>query len=342
MLSMPNFADRLCGAVREKKSILCCGLDPQLRYMPPHMIRRVVSDAGKSFEAIGELFASFTRRIINAVKDFVVCVKPQRAFYEAYGNHGIRAFEDTVEYAQGMGLLVVADAKRNDGGDTADAYADGYIGEVPFFGDGDDPTVLGSSVSPTRADCLTVTPYIGEDCVGRFVKRVKQFGTGIFVVTKTSFKPNSAVEQLVVDEACVEVGVTTVWQEVAKMVGQWGEGTEGAYGLRNVGVVMGATYPEEAVTMRQILPDSIFLVPGYGSQGAGPADAVVGVRSDGFGAIINSSRALTYSFRDLKDKDHGCPMRCEPDGWYDIVRGKAEADRDILVEACKQAGKWPF
>lgn len=341
MLSIPNFADRLCDAVRQKKSILCCGLDPQLRYMPPRMVRRTVEQYGRNFGAVGELFFRFNRAIIDAVCDFVACVKPQRAFYEAYGSAGDQAFENTVTYAHAAGLLVIEDAKRNDGGDTADAYADGHIGEVPFFGDSLEGGLLalGRAPSPIRVDCMTVTPYIGEDCVGRFVKRVKQFGTGIFVVTKTSFKPNSAVEQLLVYHPhasdAPENCNTLAWQEVARMVGQWGEGTEGACGLRNVGVVMGATYPQDALTMRDILPNAIFLKPGYGGQGASAQDSVIGIRDDGLGIVVNNSRNLTYAWQNAKGK-----YQCASEQFAEAARKQAQDDRDALVAACREAGKW--
>ena len=334
MLSIANFADRLCEAVRKKGSFLCAGPDPQLRYMPPHLIREAIElHGGRTFAAIGWLFYEFNCQLINAIHDIVPCIKPQMAFYEIYGKYGVEAFEKTVAYAKHMGLLVIEDAKRNDGGDTADAYADGHIGQVPFFGPDGDVTNLTVMDSPIRVDCLTVTPYIGADCVGRFVQRVKQFGTGIFVVTKTSFKPNSVVEQLETPE---DAGLCRVWQAVARMVNVWGEGTEGACGLRNVGVVMGATYPVDAVTMRNILPNAIFLVPGYGSQGAGADEAVAGVRPDGFGAVVNNSRKLIYAWQDAKGK-----YRCESEKFAEAARSQAIDDRDALVAACKRANKWP-
>jgi orotidine-5'-phosphate decarboxylase len=316
--------------------------------MPPHLVREAVARYGTTIEAIGWLFTVFNRVVIDIIAPFVPVVKPQMAFYEIYGKYGVEAFEKTVEYAKHMGLLVIADAKRNDGGDTADAYADGYLGEVPFFGDSLEGGMLalGTTRSPINVDCMTVTPYIGEDCVGRFVKRATEFGKGIFVVTKTSFKPNSAVEQLPVYQPHgsgeAEKQTIPTWQEVAKMVGRWGEGTEGACGLRNVGVVMGATYPDDAVKMREILPNAIFLVPGYGSQGAGADEAVVGVRHDGLGAVINNSRALNYAFRNLKDKEHGCPMLCESEKFTDAIGQKAQIDCALLVDACKRANKWSY
>jgi orotidine-5'-phosphate decarboxylase len=333
MLSIPNFADRLCEAVKAKKSVLCAGLDPQLRYIPPYLIRQAVEyfANGRTFKAVGHVFFDFNRQIIDAIHDIVPCVKPQVAFYEAYGSSGVWAFEQTVAYAKKMGLLVIADAKRGDGGDTADAYADGYLGQVPFFLEGSPyQEALNRSASPMRVDCMTVHGYIGEDCVGRFIARVKENGTGIFVVDKTSFKPNSAVEQLVTTSG------KPVWQELAKMVNTWGEGTEGAYGLRNVGVVMGATYPEDAPRMCEIVPHSIFLIPGFGGQGATADDAVVGIKSDGFGGIVNNSRNLTYAWQNKKGK-----YMCEPKKFADAARLQAIDDTNALVGACKKANKWP-
>ncbi len=331
MLSIPNFADKLCEAVRTKKSVLCCGLDPQLRYMPPYLIREAVKRHGWNFAAIGWLFSEFNHRIIDAVHDIVVCVKPQMAFYEAYGYEGVRAFEQTVSYARKMGLLVIEDAKRGDGGDTADAYADGHLGQVPFFGAGDDPAVLLRRESPAGVDCMTIHAYIGEACVNSFVRVVKEFGTGIFVVVKTSFKPNSAVEQL------ATLFRQPVWQRVAELVQVWGEGTDGACGLRNVGVVMGATYPQDAVDMRAILPNAIFLKPGYGGQGASAQDSVIGILPSGLGIVVNNSRNLIYAYQNKKGKH-----QCEPEKFAEATRLEAIDNRDELVAAARESGNWPF
>ncbi|MGA2418205.1 MAG: hypothetical protein ABSF55_03135 [Candidatus Staskawiczbacteria bacterium] len=146
-----NFSDALAEAIRVKKCPLIGGLDPQLRFMPPYMVREIVSAYGKSFEAVGHLFYWFNRQVINVLAGIVPAVKPQRAFYECYGPDGDEAFCRTVAYAHKMGLLVIEDGKRNDGGDTADAYADGHIGQVPFFGDSD-PAVLTHVESPTRVE----------------------------------------------------------------------------------------------------------------------------------------------------------------------------------------------
>jgi orotidine-5'-phosphate decarboxylase len=192
-----NFADRLTEVVRRKKSVLVVGLDPQLKYMPPYLARQMVERYGRTRQAVGELYVAFNKSIIDAVWPYCVAVKPQVAFYEGYGSEGLRALEQTNDYAREHGLLVINDAKRGDGSDTAEAYADAHIGEVDFWAKaGEDPFPLGKTVSPIRADAVTIHPHIGDDCVSRFVARVKQYETGIFVVAKTSFKPNSRIEQI--------------------------------------------------------------------------------------------------------------------------------------------------
>jgi orotidine-5'-phosphate decarboxylase len=326
-----NFADRLCLATKAKESHLCVGLDPQLGFMPTHLIEEVVARNGQTLAAMGELFFSFNVAIIDAVADIAVAVKPQLAFYEAYGSEGIRAFERTVQYAQSQGLLVVADAKRGDGGPTAEAYASSYLGEVPFFGG----TELSQLVSPMRVDCMTVHGWIGEAGLTSFIEKAKQFGSGVFVVCKTSFKPNSLIEQLI-----CKSGVNTnlelrVWEHLAIMVRELGEGTEGASGYRNVGVVMGATKPEDAPRMREILPKRIFLIPGLGKQGGAADDAVVGINEDGFGGLVNDSRRILMAWKEG-------PYKCDSTNFATATRKQAIEARDALLDACRRAGKWPY
>ena len=333
MISIPNFADKLCAQVKQKKSILCVGLDPQPRYMPLHLIREAVRLYGNnSSMAMGQIFWDFNKAIIDAVKDFAVCVKPNLAFYLKYGAPGLNAFEQTVAYAQENNLLVIGDAKCGDGGDTAEAYADGFLGETSFFSvAANDVAMMTPGVSSIRVDCLTVNGWIGEACLSPFIQRVREFGTGIFVVAKTSFRPPSAVEEL------ITMSGRPVWQELAGLVGRLGDGTEGACGLRSVGVVMGATYPEDALVMGRLLPNSIFLFPGFGGQGATADDAVVGIRPDGLGGIVNNSRNLIYAWQNQKGK-----YMCASEGFANAARLQAIDDREELALACKRANKWPF
>ena len=320
---MKTFVDKLQEAMRMKKSVLCVGLDPQLRFMPPHLIAEMRAVYGDTEEAVGELYYAFNRAIIDAVEPFVAVVKPQAAFYNR-SSHAWKALEKTLAYARYRGLLTIKDAKCKDGSETADAYAQAHIGEVPFFNDS-------MVVAPIRSDAVTVDGYIGEDSVGRYVREIKKFGTCIFVVDKTSFKPNSVIEQLVTDNGL------TVWERLAHHVAIWSEGTEGENGYRNCGVVMGATYPEDAPKMRAILPSGIMLVPGYSikggeGQGGKADDAVVPFNNDGFGAVVNASRGIIASWKTG-------PFACDPKYFATSSAQAAETARKDLNAALKRAGK---
>ena len=313
-----TFVDRLQAAQLEKKSVLCVGLDPQLRFMPPHLIEWARHHYGDTEEAIGQLFSRFNKLTIDAVCDFASSVKPQAAFYER-SHHTWRALEETISYAESKGLIHIKDAKRQDGSETADEYARAHIGTVPFF-DGQ------MVVAPIRTDALTIGGYIGEDCVGRFVNEMKENGTGAFVVCKTSFKPNSAVEQLVTENGL------TVWERLAHYVKLYGEGTEGKNGYTNLGVVMGATYPEDAPKMRVILPNAIMLIPGAGKQGGSATNAVVTFNADGFGGAVNDARNIIAAWQDG-------PFACDPANFADAQAKSAKHSRDKLTKALRTAGK---
>jgi orotidine-5'-phosphate decarboxylase len=324
---IPNsFTDRLIAAIRTKGSILIVGLDPQLCFIPHHILRDCAKQYGRTHEAIARAFLAFNMAIIDMIVNFAIAVKPQIAFYELYGSWGIWAFEETIAYARKKGLVVITDGKRGDGGDTADAYAAGHIGEIPFWGPEQDPLNFSRQKSTIRVEALTVHGYIAEDCVSRFIPAIKDFGTGIFVVDKTSFKPNSKLEQLATTSGL------QVWQELALMVKDWGKDTEGEQGYRNLGVVMGATYPKDAIWMRETLPNSWFLVPGFGGQGATADDAVRAVNGDGFGCGVNSSRDIIFAYRKERFKRDSHEFAL-------AARNAAVASRDDLNAALKRAGK---
>lgn len=318
---MKTFVDKLQAAMREKKSVLCVGLDPQLRFIPPHLIEQMVALHGETWEARAAIYRVFNAEIIDAVAPYAGIVKPQAAFYEA-SHHMVQTLEETIAYAHSKGFVVIKDAKRKDGGETAEAYAQANIGEVPWFG--------GRMIqAPFRTDAVTIDGYIAEACVSHFVTEIKAHGTGAFVVCKTSFDPNSEIENLPTTSG------NTVWVELARRVAKWGEGTEGKNGYRNLGVVMGATYPKDAPTMRSILPKAIMLVPGYGAQGGGADGAVVPFNDDGFGAVVNSSRGIIAAWQKG-------PFACNPRDFKQATAQAAKAARDDLNEALKRAGKYPF
>lgn len=325
MLFGANFSDRLAGSIRQRKSILCAGLDFQLDFMPPHLVQKW---QGPTFGDMQSLFEDFGRSVISVVADAAACVKINAGFCLQYGHWGITALEGILRTANFFDLPTVVDFKSNDGGDSATAYARAFLGEVPWFGG----TTVKSSV---RADALTVAPYIGTPGLEPYVQVCKENGTGIFVLDKTSFKGGSEVQDFAAPQ---NNGSRKVWEEVACLVNKLGEGTEGECGLGNVGAVVGATFPEEAVKARQLMPKAWFLVPGYGKQGGAAKAAVVGVMENGLGAVVNNSRGLIYCYWKEPGK-----LRCEKsEQCFGLIRQQAINGRDALVAACREAGKWPF
>lgn len=326
---MKTFVDRLIETIQAKKTILCGGLDPQVRFIPESVLFQGWHEARDrdSFEPIARAIVIFNKAIIEAIKPYVAVVKPQMAFYEAYGHWGVWAFERTVKFAKDEGLLVIEDAKRCDGGDTAEAYAAGHLGMVRIWEPVGDRGTF--QVKSFDVDAMTVVPYIGTSCITPFVKTARSQGKGIFIVDKTSFKPNSEVEQIKAASGL------KVWEEVARLVKEWSGDCEGESGVNNVGVVVGATYPEEADRMRELLSGCFFLKPGYGKQGGGADGAVRGATEDGFGIIVNSSRAITFAYQEEQ-------FRSDPKEFAEAARKAAEFARDDLNAALERAGKIPW
>ena len=188
--------------------------------------------------------------MIDVVADLVPAVKPQSAFFEQLGPAGMAALGNVIDYARAKGLLVVLDGKRNDIGTTATAYAEGYLGAPPE--------------SAWGADALTVSPYLGEDSLAPFVDVARERGAGLFVLVKTSNPGGGMFQDLVADGRPVYRHVAAYVQNVARQ-------TAGQCGYGIAGAVVGATYPRHTVELRAEMPNTWFLVPGYGSQGAGRA-----------------------------------------------------------------------
>ena len=311
---MENFADRLLDAIEKKQNPSVVGLDPRLKQIPSFIRDEQVSKFGKTFEAAASSIFEFNKKIIDAVKGIVPAVKPQMAFYENYGSEGVRAFQKTVEYAKKNGLLVIEDAKRSDIGSTAQAYADGHLGRVSLFGE----------EAPSHdVDCITVNAFLGIDGVQPFIDAAKKYGKGIFVLAKTSNPSSGEIQDL-------KSGEKTIYEIMAGLVNKWGQGTEGSKGYSPIGAVVGATYPEQAVILRKLMPKSIFLVPGYGAQGGGASDTVPCFNKDGFGAIVNSSRGIIFAYE--KSEKH------KEDQFEFAAAEAASAMKEDLTKALKQAG----
>lgn len=262
------FSSRLHAAIQEKKSVLCLGLDPHYSFIPSFLKESATPD---------QAILKFLIPIIDACAEHVACVKPQIAFFEVFGSAGIAAFEKVCMYAKAKGLLVIVDAKRGDIGSTAQAYAHAYLGENRPY------------------DALTVNPYMGEDTLLPFVEMAKENKKGIFILVKTSNPGSGDLQDL-------PVGDELVCEKIAKTVARLGAGDLDEQNFSSVGAVVGATYPEELSLMRSDMPSQIFLVPGYGAQGANAQDIIPAFYKGEKGAIVSASRSILFAFSDKNDE----------------------------------------
>jgi orotidine-5'-phosphate decarboxylase len=278
---MKNFADKLIEQIKTKKSVVCVGLDPRLSQIPSFIQKKALKENKNKLKAAAEAIIEFNKGIIDAVHDIVPAVKPQIAFYELFGEEGIRAFRETIEYAKSKGLIVIADVKRNDIGSTAEAYAQSFIGKTDVFGD---------KMSVFDADAITITPYLGWDGIKPFVERCKKYGKGIFVLVKTSNPSSGDIQDLCMKDE------NTVYEIIGNYLESWGADELGESGYSSIGAVVGATYPDQSAKLRKIMPTSFFLVPGYGAQGGGVDDVKPCFNDDGLGAIVNSSRGIIFAY----------------------------------------------
>jgi orotidine-5'-phosphate decarboxylase len=208
--------------------------------------------------------AAFNRAIVEATADLVCVYKPNLAFYEALGPQGMVVLHQTVE-AIPKDIPVIGDAKRGDIGSTAQAYARALFDAYGF-------------------DAVTVNPYLGGDALAPFLERADK---GVFVLCRTSNPGGADLQGRLI---AADGGVRPLYEVVAELArDKWN-----VHG--NVGLVVGATYPEELGRIRQLCPNMTFLLPGVGAQGADVAAAVGNaLDEEGGGFIITSSRQILYA-----------------------------------------------
>ena len=291
---------KLIEGIVNKKAPIVVGLDPNLKFIPGHLMEDAVAKKGESLEAATDAILAFNKAIIDATYDLIPAVKPQIAMYEQFGIPGLTAYKETVDYCHEKGLVVIGDVKRGDIGSTSESYAIAHLGEIK----------VGSTVlKPFDEDFATVNPYLGSDGVKPFVDVCNKCDKGIFVLVKTS-NPSSGEfqDQIIAEdglsEDADELGLIdgaskksgrTLYELVAEKVREWGEDSmDGAYS--NVGAVVGATYPGQGEQARRLMPHTYILVPGYGAQGGKASDLKVFFNKDGLGAIINSSRGIIAAY----------------------------------------------
>jgi len=266
-----NFADSVITRVRELGHPLCVGLDPHLDLFPP-LFRRgsMAAEDPATVVAVSDLLTALLERLPGKA----AIIKPQSAFFEQLGAAGIELLQQLMGRARELGILVLLDAKRGDIGSTAEGYARAYL----------DPH------APLRADALTVNPYLGLDTLAPYLQRCKDHGRGLFVLVKTSNPGSGDVQDLNVEGR-------PLFEQLASKLGTHVSGFAGETDWSSLGVVVGATYPDQAVRIREALGRGLFLVPGYGAQGGTAADAVRGFVPGPAGlegGVVSSSRGIMF------------------------------------------------
>ena len=275
---MENAIDKLIDKIKEKNNPTVIGLDPRYDKIPNCIKSKYTQD----LEGAGKAIIEFNKALIDASFDIIPAVKPQIAFYEMFGIPGMVAFEETCKYAKEKGMIVIADMKRGDIGTTAKAYSNAAIGK----------TKIGElNHSIFDVEFVTVNPYLGTDGVLPFVEDCKEYGKGIFILVKTSNKSSGEIQDLVTEDG------EKIYVKVAKLVNEWGKDLVGKYGYSSISSVVGATYPEQLKELREVMPHSYFLIPGYGAQGGKADDIALGFDKNGLGGIVNASRSLICAYK---------------------------------------------
>lgn len=268
-----NYVDRLSAAVERCGNPVLVGLDPRIESLPASLTASTGSETPAQRAAAYEAFCC---GVVDVVAPLVPAVKPQAAFFEQLGPDGMVALGRVIRYASEKGLLVILDGKRNDIGSTAVAYAEGILGP------GDQ--------SPWGADALTVSPYLGDDSLRPFVDVAMKREAGIYVLVKTSNPGGAMLQDLTADGK-------QLYEHVGGFVNQLAQESLGECGYGAVGAVVGATWPEQLSELRAAMPQTWFLVPGFGSQGGTATDVAGAFDERGLGAIVNNSRGILFAYQ---------------------------------------------
>ena len=245
-----------------KGSYLCVGLDTDPTKLPKHL------------QSNPDAVFCFNKAIIDATKDFCVGYKINTAFYEALGLKGWEAMQRTVDYVPSTHFKI-ADAKRGDIGNTSAQYAKAFFETMNF-------------------DAVTVAPYMGEDSVKPFLE-YKNKWTILLGLTSNAGAKDFELKKLNIETESLNEGVHTVrhssaylYEEVLQTASRWGSD-------ENLMFVIGATRPDEFVSVRELTPSYFYLVPGVGAQGGSLKEISEKALIADCGLLVNASRAVIYA-----------------------------------------------
>ena len=267
-----HFGDKLVKKIRDTKSFLCLGVDPHLDLIPN------IFDLQNNSSNIITKVEKFCFSLLDSAKDLVPAIKPQIALFEQLGPDGMKLLASLCKYAQSLNFLIIMDAKRGDIGSTSQAYANAYLGEN----------------APYPSDAMTINPWLGIDSLDPFFKKASETSSGLFILVHTSNKGSKDIQEMPLTNGA------KCYEHLAKLLKPIIENQKGDLGLSSIGIVSGATFKDESLALRKLLPSAPFLIPGYGAQGASAKDACAPLIEDSafpnllnFG-LINASRSILF------------------------------------------------
>lgn len=239
------------------------------------------SEKGSPAEQAADAVLSHCVTLIKAVGSACVAVKPQLARFEALGADGWRALKCTIECAQDLGLVVIADAKRGDIDVTASAYAEALVGatETPW-----------GRVNGLGAEMATVNPLMGADALEPFISTARRSDRGVFALVRTSNPGAADIEDVEMADG------RPLWERIANMVDELGSSNLADCGLSDVGAVLGATVPEHLLRARELMGSAVFLLPGVGAQGGRVEDLAPAFAPGRAGGLITASRSIANAY----------------------------------------------
>ena len=267
-----HFGDKLVKKIRDTKSFLCLGVDPHLDLIPN------IFDLQNNSSNIITKVEKFCFSLLDSAKDLVPAIKPQIALFEQLGPDGMKLLASLCKYAQSLNFLIIMDAKRGDIGSTSQAYANAYLGES----------------APFPSNALTINPWLGIDSLEPFFKKASETSSGLFILVHTSNNGSKDIQEMPLTNGA------KCYEHLAKLLRPIIENQNGDLGLSSIGIVSGATFKDESLALRKLLPSAPFLIPGYGAQGASAKDACAPLIKDSafpnllnFG-LINASRSILF------------------------------------------------
>lgn len=351
--------------IQEKSNPTVIGLDPRPELLPPQLIEQAIEKTRSTLEYSGldgegsqegqdqveavwahhlaQAYLQFNLAILDGVADLVPAVKPQIAMYEALGPSGIKAYTTTCRAAADRGLYVIGDIKRGDIGSTASAYASHLTGlpltwqQATSAGTPGQEEVISAQGPhfPWYQNAITLNPYLGWDGLEPFVRAAEQTDGDLFVLVRTSNPSSNQLQELPLagDTQAPEL----FFEHLGSLVEEWGSETRGSQGYSRLGAVVGATQPQAGARLRESMPHTFFLVPGYGSQGGTAQDVAPMFDQRGQGAIVNSSRGIISAWKRNPSYTPALSAQATLHMVAQDARKAAQAMKEDLNEALKEA-----